>query len=204
MTGRDLLTVVVARFDPVVARGLAEVLRDDRRLRVVASGIDGAELVREVTRLAPRVVILDEASHRSWSMSLRSIQPTIGIVVLEHEPTFPYGMVLLAAGVTCLAWSTSVGDVLAAVHFASQDDCVFVSRDYERVERRDWHEGPRLLTERESQVLRGLSEGESCGKIALDLGITAATVRKHTASLLNKLRARSKRELNGLPVSGIR
>jgi DNA-binding NarL/FixJ family response regulator len=198
------VTVVVARFDPILERGLAEVLRDDRRLRVVSSGLGGAELVREVTRLAPRVVILDEASHRSLSVCLRSARPTIGIVVLEREPSSPYGMVLLAAGVTCLAWSASVADVLTAVRFASQDGCVFVSGDDERVERHDWHRGPRLLTQRESQVLERLSEGESPGKIALDLEITAATVRKHIASLLSKLRAQSKRELLGLPVFGIR
>jgi len=203
MSEEDRITVVAARFEPVVARGLAGVLRDDRRLRVVADGVDGNELVREVARLAPRVVILDESYYRSLGVCLRSVQPPIGIVVLKREPTLPYGMVLLAAGVTCLAWSASAGDLLAAVHFTAKDGCVFVSEDHKRVERSDWRNAPRLLTQRESQVLKRISAGESAGKIALHLSISAATVRKHTASLLRKLGALSKQDLIGLPVAGL-
>ena len=59
------MTVVAARFAPVVTRGLVDVLGDDCRVRVLASGLESFELERAVVRHAPRVAILNEEDEHS-------------------------------------------------------------------------------------------------------------------------------------------
>ncbi len=193
------VTVVAGSFDALMGRGLASVLDEDTGVRVLDSDLEGAKLTRAVMELAPHVAILDEVSLRSLSRGLWAIQPEIGVLVLAREPTLAYGMVLLAAGVSCVAGNASVGDILTSVHTAGQGGCTFVSTDGGRVERRD-RKTEGILTQRESQVLEGLSESRSYVEIARDLEISVATVKKHTTSLLHKLRASSKRALVGMPI----
>jgi DNA-binding NarL/FixJ family response regulator len=192
---RDTLTVALGQFAPLLARGLMDVLRDDRRIRVVSGDCDGARLWRAGRYPARRVLILDETAGRA--VSSRVLRPGVGIVVLAREPTVPYGMLLLAAGVSCVDSSAAVEDVLAAVHLTAQGGCIFVSGNGDRVERADRDE--RILTERKVQVLEGLSDGKGYREIAQELKISVATVKKHAESLLPALGASSKRDLVGLP-----
>ncbi|WP_348534096.1 LuxR C-terminal-related transcriptional regulator [Kitasatospora sp. MAA19] len=51
-----------------------------------------------------------------------------------------------------------------------------------------------VLTDREREVLRLLSSGETNRRLARHLGITERTVRAHTASIVRKLCLRSRFE----------
>ncbi|MER5489998.1 LuxR C-terminal-related transcriptional regulator [Streptomyces sp. LE64] len=51
-----------------------------------------------------------------------------------------------------------------------------------------------VLTDREREVLRLLSSGETNRRLARHLGIAERTVRAHTASIVRKLSLRSKFE----------
>jgi DNA-binding NarL/FixJ family response regulator len=204
LTGRretsdgGVVTVVAGSFEALVRRGLASVLAEDTSVRVLDSNLEGTNLEHTVMELAPQVAILDEASI-SLARRLMALQPAIGVLVLAREPTFTYGMVLLAAGLSCVAGSASEADIVTSLHIVGQGGCRFVSADGRRVRRPD-REAEGILTKRESQVLGGLSENESYAEIALKLKISAATVKKHTASLLRKLGASSKRALVGMPI----
>lgn len=192
------MTVVAGRFEVLVGRGLASVLAEDTSVRVLDSNLERVMLKRAVMELAPQVAILDEVNI-SLARCLMALQPAIGVVVLAREPTLTYGMVLLAAGVSCVAGSASAADVAMSVHTVGHGGCVFVSADSGRVERPD-RDPQGILTKRESQVLGGLSGDKSYAEIALELKISVATVKKHTASLLRKLRASSKQALIGMPI----
>jgi DNA-binding NarL/FixJ family response regulator len=196
-----VVTVVAGCFEALVGRGLAGILGEDTRVRILASDLESAALKHAVTDLAPQVAILDEVSLRSMSRDVRAMQSATGVLVFAREPTITYGLVLLSAGVSCVAGNASAGDILASVQITGQGGCVFVSGDGGRVERPDREKG-KILTERESQVLEGLSKGKPYGEIAPDLKISPATVKKHTTSLLGKLGASSKRELVGMPILG--
>jgi DNA-binding NarL/FixJ family response regulator len=196
----DVVTVVAARFDPVVGRGLADILREDRRLRILERDLDCAALERSVAQQAPRVAVLSEVAERSIRARLRSIQPSTGILVFVHDPTPAYGMRLLAAEATCVAWSVSGADILAAVHLAARGERMFMSVDGHRVERRYPSEAD-SLNRRETQVLEHLSRRESNAEIALALEIGIETVRTYVASVLRKLNVPSRQELIGIPIS---
>jgi DNA-binding NarL/FixJ family response regulator len=194
--GSEDIGVALGRLDELVATGLAGVLRRDHRLRLLTSDPAPAVVIHDYASAA-RVVIVAETADRLESES--SIQPGGGIVMLALAPTVPQGMMLLEAGVSCLALSAPADDVLAAVRLAARGGCMFVSRMRERFVRPDRRE--RVLTGRELEVLYRLSSGTPYREIARELEIGVATVNKHAQSLIQKLQASSKRDLRGLPTN---
>ncbi len=195
------VTAVVGRFDPLVGHGLAHVLNGDPRVRVIASGLDYAELERTVVDRAPEVSVLDETIEPFALPRLRSLQPATGVIVIAHNPSREYGMSLLTSGATCLARSASEADILAAIHFTAQGGRLFVSVDGERAERR-YPSDASLLTPRETEILDHLSVGRSNPEIARALQISVETVHTHVAHIRQKLKVQSKRDLIGIPVLG--
>lgn len=194
--GESIVVVALGRFDPLQEIALRTVLGHDCALDLLTRNIADVSLARAAERPLFDVALVGDNAipppPSGWPESHG------GVVVMAHAPTPPRGMVLLAAGVSCVAWSSSPKDLLGAVHLTTQGGCVFVADDGDRVVRRDRRK-ERIVTSREMQVLKRLAYGEGNSAIALRLNISRATVKKHVESLLTKLKAASKRELIGLP-----
>jgi hypothetical protein len=88
----EVVTVVLGRFDPVVGAGLVDVLRGDRRLQVLASGLAGAKLDDVLVRESPQVVVLSEVA-RSL-LHVRKIALATRVLLLAHDPSRADGMTL--------------------------------------------------------------------------------------------------------------
>jgi DNA-binding NarL/FixJ family response regulator len=195
----DVLTVVVGRLPPLVGLGLADVLRKDRSIHVLASGLADSELARTIARQAPHVAILGEAVAHSELRHLQAVQPRTTLLVLAHDPEQADGLRLLASGASCLARSTSPADLLGAIHLTARGTRVFVSPGGQRIERRYPSAAHLLtLTARETQVATLVSEGRSNPEIASALHISVETARTHVATILRKLDVQSRRELIGM------
>ncbi len=196
------VTVAVGRFDALTGRGLVQLLREDRDLRIIGTDLDEAALEQIAAQQAPLVVILDETSAvESRALErLRAVQPTIGIVVMVYEPTVAYGRRLLARGASCLSKRLSGADILAAVHLTADDRRVFTDVDDRLVERGISAAAAASLTQREVEVLECLSMGLSNGEAAHDLHLSVETIRTHSAHIRAKLGVRSKRELIGIKI----
>src|ERR1700689_2339792 len=127
------VSVVLGRFDPLLGRGLVDVLREDPAVRLVGVGLQCVELACVLAGRTASTAIVDELAGPSLRMAVRLIQPPVGIVVLVREPPFPCGMVLLEAEMSCLAVNARAEDVLPAVPLTAQGGCMFVSATGERV-----------------------------------------------------------------------
>jgi DNA-binding NarL/FixJ family response regulator len=203
--GARPIAVALGRFDALVGRGLMQVLREDRAIRVIAADLDDAGLERAVAKRKLTVAMLDESSiaRSAILVRLRETRPELGIIVLAHRPTVAYGARLFAGGANCLAKDVSAADVLAAVRIAAEGRRVFADVDGHLVERR--YPGDVDLTPREVEVLEYLSRGRSHPEIAHAMRLSVETVRTHSAHIRRKLGTRSNRELIGLPVpNGLR
>lgn len=184
-------------LDPLRTVGLMTVLRDSGVASALATSLDAAAPPCPATHARQLVAIIDEKADPLRCS--QSLDPSAGIVVLARDPTRPYGLVLSAAGISCVDSEMSVEDILAAVRLAAKGGCVFLS-GAGSCDVRSERNTERILTSREIQVLTMLSVDMSYAAIALKLGISAETAKKHTRHLLQKLSASSKRELSGLPV----
>jgi DNA-binding NarL/FixJ family response regulator len=195
--GRDPITVVVGRFDPLLGRGLADVLLEDHRVEVLALELEGGALEQAVVRLEPRVAVVDGAIERTALARLRSIRPATGVLVLAHAPSLEFGLGLLAAEATCLDRSVSPDEILATVYLVAQGERIFAAANGHRVERR-YPSDAAPLTRRQVEVLELLSRDLTDAQIALVLDIGVQTVNSHVAEVRRKLKVASRRDLVGM------
>jgi DNA-binding NarL/FixJ family response regulator len=197
--GRAPITILVSRFEDLVAAGLRSLVAADPSLRIVAADVAVGDLDATLAEHAPRVAILSFGALRSPAelRRLRTAHPATHVIVLANRPTAAECSQLLALGATaCLGKDVEGRDVLNAIHLASRGLHVVP------------HSGaaaegtggmlPDVLTPREAEVLDGLQLGRSNGEIAASLGVSVETVRTHARSVFRKLGVHSRRELADL------
>jgi DNA-binding NarL/FixJ family response regulator len=190
IVGDRLLNVVLGRFDQLVRRGLTDALREDPRVRIVASDLRAEALEEVVAREAPSVLILDDAIEDKLLARLKASQPHCRVLVLASSSPRLYQTLLRSAGASLLAPSASTADILAAVDLAEQGPQSASNRE----------PGVDRLTVREREVLGYLSKGMQYGEIAALLcpRVAPETVRTHTRRICRKLGVPGKWGLVGI------
>jgi DNA-binding NarL/FixJ family response regulator len=195
---RDPVTVVVARFEDLVARGLRCFLEEDPSLALVARDIEHDRLPVVLSAHRPRVALVNFGSLDS-ALELQRLAagfPETRLVVLASRPSPRECNQMLAFGATaCLSKDTQARDILNAVHLASRGLHV-LPRNREQLAAEPL--GPELLTTREADVLELLQGGRSNAEIALALHVGVETVRTHARNIYRKLGVGSRRELAAL------
>lgn len=133
------VTVALGQFDPLVDRGLRQVLSEDHDIWITDAGLDGTEAGRTHDTSNLRVAILDETTVADFSTleRLKEARPATGIVVLAHQPSLGYCLRLLSSGASCVSKDVSAADMLAAVRIAADGRRAFVFADGHLVERSD-------------------------------------------------------------------
>ena len=189
------ISIVLARFDDLLAGGLHALLSRDASISVLASDIEHARLSVLLSGHRPDVAILDAGAIAKAVevQELTRAHPETSLVLLGQRFSAPECEQLLAFGASaCLGTDTQGRDVLNAIHLAARGL---------RLTPRGLPEhgatgasGP-LLTRRESEVLPLLREGRSNSEIALALQVGVETVRTHTRNIYRKLGVSSRREL---------
>jgi len=192
------ITVAIARFEDLLARGLLAVLADDPSVSLVAQDIAYARIPATLRALRPSVLIVnagalpDLAAVRTLSVE----HPATRLVLLGDVASAAESAQLLAFGASaCLTRDTQARDVRNAIHLAS--------RGLQLMPIGGTDGGGQVLdprlTRREGDVLVLLRGGRSNAQIALALQIGVETVRSHARSIYRKLGVASRRELIGLP-----
>jgi len=202
MVHRRSISVAIARFEDLVARGLRAFVEDDEHLEVVAHDIAYEDLDGVFGIHRPRVAIVNFGDLRSPAdvHRLHAAHPDTQIVVLANRPSAAEGNQMLAFGATaCLSKDTQARDVLNAIHLASRGLHVLPRSGVgESATQSGEPLGPDLLTPREADVLEHLQQGRSNAEIALALHVGVETVRTHRRNIYRKLGVRTRRELASL------
>ncbi len=198
---RPRLRVALGRFPALLERGIVEVLRDDRSVSTVESGLDAATLSRMAALREIEVAVIYEPGIRSSaSHELEFRAHRVGLVVLAERPTQSQALRLLGAGASCVSLTTSPDGLRATIHATAEGRSLFLGESDRRLE---GQVAARVgtLTEREHEVLRYLAEGRSYDEAALSLGVATNTVRVHSAHIRKKLGVQRKRDLLGITAS---
>jgi DNA-binding NarL/FixJ family response regulator len=190
------VSVVVARFEDLVDRGLRALIDEDDHIELRVAGVAHERIAAAIATHQPRVALLNYGSLRT-PLEVRELvatHPDTHLIVLANRPSPAECNQMLAFGATaCLSKETQARDVLSAIHLASRGLQV-VRRTEAEVDAMG-SSGPELLTPREAAVLELLQGGRSNGEIAAQLHIGVETVRTHARSIYRKLGVRSRREL---------
>ncbi len=194
-----LVTVVMAKFEDLVAIGLRQLISEDPNLDLVADGVALAELDQAVERIDPSVVLLNFGSlgRPAQVYQLHQAHPTTRFVVLANRPTAAECNQMLGFGATaCLSKETEGRDVVNAIHLASRGMHVLPRSAAAGGSSASLGvQGSDLLTPREADVLEQLQDGATNAQIARALSIGIETVRTHARNIYRKLGISSRRDL---------
>lgn len=199
MSLRSPVSVMIARFEDLVGRGLRALIEEDANLAVVAHDVPHKQIAAEVAALRPQVLLLNFGSLDSpiEVRELSGSHPATRLIVLANRPSPAECNQMLAFGATaCLSKETQARDVLSAIHLASRGLHVLPRSAAAPAEGVGGHRvPPQLLTPREADVLEQLQRGRSNGEIAAELHVGVETVRTHARNIYRKLGVRSRRDL---------
>jgi len=178
-------------------------------VEVVAETADGLEAVEAVRRLEPDVILMDIRMPNvdGVEATRRLAGPDSGtpakILILTTFDLDEYVVEALRAGASgFLLKDVSPEDLIAAVRVVAAGDAMIAPsitrRLLDRFARRlpGSNDGPpdalKLLTDRETDVLRLVAQGLSNGEIAEKLFVSEATVKTHVSRVLAKLGLRDR------------
>jgi len=183
------LTVLIAHSDPVIAAGLAAVLRKLPDLRVIVP--EPSETISQASAdqaSSADVVVADYDS----GLRLTETTPTRRVLILTHsdsEARICHALQRGARGYLLLGCSLQdLAEGIRSVHDGGVAIGPLVAR---RIAEKM---NQQALTAREKDILRHMMLGLSNKGIAFNLTLAEGTVKTHVKSILNKLRAASRTE----------
>ena len=193
------VTVVMAKFEDLVAIGLRQLIYEDPNLKLVADGRPADRPGQNREGPDPSVVLLNFGSLGSPAQvyQLHQSHPTTRFVVLANRPTAAECNQMLGFGATaCLSKETEGRDVVNAIHLASRGMHVLPRSAASGGSNASLGvQGSDLLTPREADVLELLQDGATNAQVAHALSIGIETVRTHARNIYRKLGISSRRDL---------
>ncbi len=195
------IPVLLVDDHTIFRQGLKRLLDEDARFKVVGEANDGREALDLAKSLAPRVVLMDltmpglsgfEATRR-----LKKSHPGTHVLVLSVNGEEEFIARAFESGaVGYVLKDVRASELFAAIEAASQGRrwlspavSELVVGEYLRLRKdRNETESPfQVLTEREREILRLLTEGKSSKGIAADLNVSPKTIETHRANIMRKL-----------------
>lgn len=199
--------ILLADDHGLVRRGLRLILDGEPDLVVVAEAGDGAEAVELSSSGDVDLAILDIAMPRmtglqaAREMSRRA--PGVRILMLSMYDNEQYFFEALKAGASgYVLKSVADRDLVEACRAAMRGEPFLYAgavtaliRDYLQRNRQGGQIPNSILTPREEEIVKLIAEGHSSKEIGDTLVISAKTVDRHRANILQKLGMRDRLEL---------
>jgi DNA-binding NarL/FixJ family response regulator len=199
--------ILLADDHALVRQGLRLILDAEPDLAVVAEAADGSEAVAAASPDDVDLAILDIAMPRLTGIqAAREISqraPRIHILMLSMYDNEQYFFESLKAGASgYVLKSVADRDLIEACRASMRGEpflypgaVTALIRDYLQRTRRGDRLPDRILTPREEEIVKLIAESHSSREIAETLGISAKTVDRHRANILQKLGMRDRLDL---------
>lgn len=192
------IRILIADDHAVVRQGLRMFLSLDKDLEVVGEAVDGKQALQMAHQLNPDVVLMDllmpVMGGVEATTAIRKQLPDTEVIALTSvlEDSSVIGAVR-AGAIGYLLKDTESDDLIQAIKAAAAGQVQLSPKAAARLMREvRAPENPEALTERETDVLRLLAQGQSNKEIAYTLSIGEKTVKTHVSNILSKLNVTSR------------
>lgn len=189
----DLIRILIADDHFIVRQGLAALLAPRNGMEVVGEAATGREAVERARVLQPDVILMDmmmpEMEGPEAIALIKQENPQARILVLTSFGESKQVVAAIQAGATgYLLKDSSPDDLLHAIRSVHRGSLV-LTQDLalKLIQAQPTPTPLDQLTERETDVLRLLAQGQSNQEIAKNLNISMTTVRSHVSNILMKL-----------------
>ncbi len=215
--GSDFVSIVVADGTRIHTQLLADALRHDRGLQVVAAASNSEELLAAITRVPIDVVVIshnldDQPGHGTQVLrEMRALRPQIKGVILLDSSKPQEVLACFRAGARGIFSKQerleSLCKCIRAVHEGqiwarSVDlDHALEALANSPLVRTTNHKGIELLSTRERQVIQHVAGGMSNREIARALDLSPHTVKNYLFRIFDKLGVSSRTELLYLTIN---
>ena len=187
------IRILIVDDHSVVRQGLRMFLSLDPELEVIDEAVDGAEAVKKAKELKPDVVLMDLLMPVMDGITaigiIRRELPDTEVIALTSvlEDSSVIGAVR-AGAIGYLLKDTESDELCRAIKAAAAGQVQLSPKAAARLMREvRAPDSPETLTERETEVLRLLAQGQSNKEIAHALSIGEKTVKTHVSNILSKL-----------------
>jgi len=187
------IRILIADDHFVVRQGLAALLVARNGMEVVGEAATGREAVELARKLQPDVILIDmimpELEGPEAIALIKQENPKARILVLtSFGESKQIAAAIQAGALGYLLKDSSPDDLLHAIRSVHRGSLVLTQDLALKLMQTQPAPTPLdQLTERESDVLRLLAQGQSNQEIALNLNISMTTVRSHVSNILLKL-----------------
>jgi len=207
----DFVSIVVADGTRIHTQLLADALRNDRGLQVVAAASNSGELLAAVTRVPIDVVVIsynldDQPGHGTQVLrEMRALRPQIkGVILLDTSKPHEVLECFRAGARGIFSKQERLESLCQCIRSVHEGQVWARSVDLDHalgalsnsaVVRSTNHKGIELLSTRERQVIQHLAEGMTNRGIAEALGLSSHTVKNYLFRIFDKLGVSSRTEL---------
>ncbi len=215
--GSDFVSIVVAESTRIHTQLLADALRNDRGLQVVAETSNSEELLAAITRVPIDVAVMshnldDQPGHGIHVLrQMRALRPQIKGVILLDSSKPQEVLECFRAGAKGIFSKQerleSLGKCIRSVHegqiwarSVDLDQALEAFANLPSV-RATNHNGIELLSERERQVVQHMAGGMTNREIAQALNLSPHTVKNYLFRIFDKLGVSSRTELLSLTMN---
>jgi DNA-binding NarL/FixJ family response regulator len=201
-----VISVLVADDHSIVREGLRRLIEGEDDISLCGEAADGREVLEQVERHHPNVVILDIGMPQLTGLEtleqIRAKHSEVKTILLSVHADPPMVQNAIALGVDgYLLKNARPDEILAAIRAVTRGGSYFsppIAREIvsQIREPRPMSEQPfAALSAREREVLHLIADGLSAKEIAVKLAISSKTVEAHRTSLMRKVGVRKATEL---------
>ncbi len=197
MTGNTPVRVLIADDQTLFRTGLARLLAEDPRVRVVAEAGDGVEAVRRCREMEPDVVLMDikmpNLDGIKATEQILATLPDTPVLILTSFEADAHVLAALRAGASGYVLKDSEPEaIITSILAVRSGERVMAGAIAQRVlgmltgdtTPKDFYDG---LTAREIEILKLIAGGAANKQIAYKLAISEKTVRNHISNMYEKL-----------------
>ncbi len=191
------IRVVISDDHKMIREGLKQLLELEGDIVVVGEAGDGIECLEQLEIKKPDVLLLDINMPRMGGLKvlekLREMKHTTKVLILTIHNEIEYLLKAVEIGVNGYILKDSESDLLRRAIFAVYRGETYIQPNMipllnEKLEgKEDITSSESLLTKREMEVLKLITEGLFNKEIAYNLSISEKTVKNHVSNIFRKI-----------------